>query len=97
MGVIYLPVSWSHLLDRIWGSFASPHMGDIYLPIYGRANGHHMRVRQRLPYACLALTMCHDLEKLHSDVALLAEMQRYFQAACAMIGYVRDAWAQYWR
>ena len=24
-------------------------------------------------------------------------MQRYFQAACATIGYLRDSWAQYWR
>ena len=41
--------------------------------------------------------MCPDLEKLHSDVALLAGMQRYFLAACAMTGYLKDAWAQYWR
>ena len=47
--------------------------------------------------ARLALTMCPDLEKLRSDVALLARMQRYFQAACATIGCLRDAWAQYWR
>ena len=47
--------------------------------------------------ARLALTMCPDLEKLRSDVALLAGMQMYFQGACAMIGYLRDAWAQYWR
>ena len=39
--------------------------------------------------ACLALTMCPDLEKLRSDVALLEGMQRYFRAACAMIGYLR--------
>ena len=47
--------------------------------------------------ARLALTMCPDLEKLRSDVALLAGMQRYFRAACATIGYLKDAWAQYWR
>ena len=41
--------------------------------------------------------MCPDLEKLRSDVALLAGMQRYFRVACAMIGYLRDAWVQYWR
>ena len=41
--------------------------------------------------------MCPNLEKLRSDVALLAGMQRYFRAACATIGYLRDAWAQYWR
>ena len=41
--------------------------------------------------------MCPDLEKLRSDVALLAGMPRYFRAACATIGYLRDAWAQYWR
>ena len=41
--------------------------------------------------------MCPDLEKLRSDVALLAGMQRYFRVACATIGYLRDAWAQYWR
>ena len=41
--------------------------------------------------------MCPDLEKLRSDVALLAGMQRYFRAACATIGYLRGAWAEYWR
>ena len=39
--------------------------------------------------------MCPDLEKLRSDVALLAGMQRYFREACATIGYLKDAWAQY--
>ena len=47
--------------------------------------------------ARLALTMCLALEKLRSDVALLARMQMYFWAACATIGYLRDAWAQYSR
>ena len=47
--------------------------------------------------ARLALTICPDLEKLRSDVALLARIQRYFQVACATIGYLRDSWAQYWR
>ena len=37
------------------------------------------------------------LEKLRSDIALLAGMQRYFWAACATMGYLRDAWAQYSR
>ena len=41
--------------------------------------------------------MCPNLEKLRSNLALLAGMQRYFQGACATIGYLRDAWAQYWR
>ena len=47
--------------------------------------------------ARLALTMCPDLEKLHSYVVLLAGMQRNFWVACATIVYLKDAWAQYWR
>ena len=47
--------------------------------------------------ARIALTMCPDLEKLRSDVALLAGKQRHFLAACATIGYLRDTLAQYWR
>ena len=47
--------------------------------------------------ARLALTMCPALEKLRCHVALLPRMQRYFWAACAVIGYLRDAWGQYSR
>ena len=47
--------------------------------------------------ARLALNMCPNLEKLRSDVALVARMQRYFWVAYVTIGYLRDACAQYWR
>ena len=44
--------------------------------------------------ACLVVTMWPTLEKLRCDVALLVGMQRHLWVACAMIAYLRDAWAQ---
>ena len=44
--------------------------------------------------ACLVVTMWPTLEKLRCDVAVLVGMQRHLWVACAMIAYLRDAWAQ---
>ena len=47
--------------------------------------------------ARLALTICPTLEKLRSNVALLAATKMHFWTTCTTIENLREAWAQYLR